>query len=343
MNNFDEEISLNPYFKLWDRGDGIGEIYLFNSIVAYIHGTQQIYPEDYYHYDEDLETYVAHDVEFEPVSCFPGVLQSSSNIFEYFKNQEIDSIEILVSLLSSISTDLLPPKPKGSIFDVFSQQEKFLLTKSFDFEVIKNGVVLNEDIANHFKDFSIYLKDKLSQYPEIKVSFIHHSPLNGNVYFLYQINQYYLHLVFNDDDKIIFGSINKSSQMKGIVMLECNEKNYEFIFQQILEKLKISPEIAQLTLSITEQSLSQIPRGKSKFINELIENQLSRFTYKLSHTSSFVLERQLQQFKKVAVTFVIDRKKLVQIVKEISIFDLDTISFISLLINDYFNKNEQHS
>ena len=25
------------------------------------------------------------------------------------------------------------------------------------------------------------------------------------------------------------------------------------------------------------------------------------------------------------------------------IFDLDTISFISLLINDYFNKNEQHS
>ena len=149
--------------------------------------------------------------------------------------------------------------------------------------------------------------------------------------------------VFNDDNKIIFGSINKSSQMKGIVMLECNEKNYEFIFKQILEKLKISPETAQLTLSLTEQSLSQIPRGKSKFINELIENQLSRFTYKLSHTSSFVLERQLQHLKKVAVTFIIDRKKLVQILNEISIFDLDTISFISLLINDYFNKNEQHS
>ena len=36
MINFEEEVILSPDFQFWDRGDGIGEISNFNSIIGCI-------------------------------------------------------------------------------------------------------------------------------------------------------------------------------------------------------------------------------------------------------------------------------------------------------------------
>lgn len=343
--NFNEEVVLNSYFQLWDRGDGVGEISLFNSIVGYIHSPKQIYPEDYYHYDESLETYVSDESEFVPVSCFPGILSSSNEILKYFNNNEIDSIEHLISLVSSVSTDLLPNKPKGSIIDIFSNQEKFLISRDFDFDTIKNGLELSPAIIQNFNDLSSLLKNKFTHYPEVSVSFLNHSYIHssGNVYFIYEINQYYLHLVFTKDNHVILGSINKSAKMQDIVILDCNEKNYNFVFETIVDKLKLLPHEARISLNLISEAVSSLPRGKNKFIIELLHEQINPFLSKISNSSAFILERNLQALPKKEQDFIINRDFLIQLKEHSSIFDLSIEDFISILINDYFHKDNQYS
>lgn len=340
MMNFEEEIILSPYFQFWDRGDGIGEISSFNSIIGYIHGEHQISPEDYFHYDTVLEHYVSDEVEFSPVSCFPGKIQSQNDYLKSFNNLNIDGVEHLSYLVNSITTESLPAKPKGSIIDIFSQQEKFLISRDFNFEIIKNGIDLSSVILNNFNLFSHYLKNYFLDYPEVSIEFLNHSYLNGNVYFLYQLNhKYFLHLVFNSDNKIILGAINKSQKMTEIVVLECSETNYLFICQDIIEKLHISSEQAVINISLTSASIERIPRGKNKFLNELITHQMEGFLFKISNSSIFILQRNLNKYSFEEQSICIDRVFLKEITNKFSIFNLPLPDLISLLINDYFHKD----
>lgn len=340
MINFEEEVILSPDFQFWDRGDGIGEISNFNSIIGYINGGQQIIPEDYFHYDPILEQYVADDKTLSPISCFPGTLNSQHESLKSFNSFSIDCIEHLFYLVNSIPSELLPLKPKGSVIDIFSQKEKFLISEDFNFDIIKNGIEISSLIVNNFNSFSSYFKNYFFDYPEISIEFLQHSYLNGNIYFLYQINQkYFLHLVFNSNNKIIMGEINKSRKMNEIIILDCIEKNYLFICQDILEKLKISSDEALITICLTQESIKNIPRGKSKFLNELIDNNLEGFIFKISHSSIFILQRNIKNQSTEEYLISIDRIKLKIIRDHIAIFNLTLTDFISLLINDYFNQN----
>jgi len=74
--DFESEIFISPCFQLWNRGDGIGEISIYNKIIAYIHGENEYQPN--YYWDEELGNYIdKDDIEFQPVSCFPGHFQTS--------------------------------------------------------------------------------------------------------------------------------------------------------------------------------------------------------------------------------------------------------------------------
>lgn len=335
--NFEQEIYLNPFLKFWDRGDGVAEISLFNSIIAFIHGEQQIFPEDYYHYDENLETYVSHeDVDFSPVSCFPGRLTSDNEIFKMFNHINVECLDHLYSLVNSLPSNLFPDKPKGSVFDIFSQQDKFLISKEVNFEIIKNGLDINSNIIDNFNSFSHYLHKYFLNYPDISIDFINHSFLNGNVYFLYQLNsKNFLHLVFTSDDKIILGSITKSSKMKDIVILNSSEKNYLFICQTIIEKLNISVENATFKIHIISDFIQHLPREKNIFINDLLKNHLNNFIFTLSNSSPFILERNISRYNTTEHIFSINREVLNNVLQKISIFGLPVDKFIYLLFNDY--------
>lgn len=48
MMDFESEIFISPCFQLWNRGDGIGEISIYNKIIAYIHGENEYQPNYYW-------------------------------------------------------------------------------------------------------------------------------------------------------------------------------------------------------------------------------------------------------------------------------------------------------
>lgn len=342
-NNFDDEISLSPFFKLWNRGDGIGEIYLFNSIIGYIHGEQQL--EDGYHYDEDLGDYVVDEEhEYQLVSCFPGHLSSSHELLKPFSNSPIDCLDHLISLVQSVPENLLPPKPKGSVIDVFSGHEKFLISRDFDFEIVVHGAVISDSILQHFSDFSHYLKDFLENYPEVHIEFLNHSYLNGNIYFIYELqNKYLLHLVFNQNNQVIFGAINQSAQMKSIVMLDCSYKNYEFICLSILEKLNISSEQAKINIQINTEYLNLLPKRKNVFFSDVIQSHFDSFISLLNNQGSFILERDLKMTSSKNLQFSISRQELLFLKTKIKPFGLDLISCMSLFINHLLKNQPKFS
>lgn len=344
MNNeFEEDLFLSPFFKLWNRGDGIGEIYLFNSIVAYIHGEQQL--EESYYYDQESDSYIPNEnYEYQPVSCFPGYLSSSHDLLKHFSNTHLDCLEHLISLIQSLPEELFPPKPKGSILDVFSGQEKFLLPKNFDFEIIAHGANISEQIISHFNSFSHYLKKFLENYPEIKIKFLNHSYLNGNVYFLYELqDKYLLHLVFNQEQQIILGEINRSSRMKPIVILNCSEKNYQFICDSILQKLHISFETAHFDLNVSDLYFSLLPNKKNIFLSDILKTHSDSFISILNNQGSFILERdfQKQPFKNLQFSF--NRHELIALISKIKTFDLTFDKFLSLFIHYYFTNQVKNS
>lgn len=338
-NNFNDEISLSPFFQLWDRGDGIGEIYLFNAIIGYIHGEQQL--DDGYYYDEELGDYVlSEDHEYQLVSCFPGHLSSSHELLKPFSNSPIDCLDHLISLVQSVPDSLLPPKPKGSVIDVFSGHEKFLISRNFDFEIVVHGATIADSIIQHFSDFSHYLQKFLENYPEVHIEFLNHSYLNGNVYFLYELqNKYLLHLVFNQNNQMIFGAINQSAQMKSIVILECSEKNYEFICQSILEKLNISSEQAKFNIQINTEYITRLPKRKNVFLSDVIQSHFDSFVSLLNNQGSFILERDLKMINSKNLQFTISRQELLFLKTKIKSFGLDLIPCMSLFIN-HLLKNE---
>ena len=337
--NFEDEISLSPFLKLWDRGDGIGEISCFNHIIGYIHGQQPIYPEDYFHYDETTDSYVEDDVDFSPVSCFPGQLTSHHKMLISLNNIEIDCIDHLSSLIQSISTEFLPAKPKGSVLDVFSNQEKFLISRNFDFDIIKNGVDLPPSILDNFNHFSYYLKNYFVNYPDVSIVFGQHCYLNGNVYFLYHINEKYcLHLVFNQDNQVILGIINKSHKMNIHSILDCSDNTYLSICEYIINKLKISSEKAIIHISLSKESVNNLPLRKNHFIQTLIDQQIEEFIFKLTNSSIFIIQRNITSISYEKHLITIDRATLITIQDQIRIFDIDISTFFSLFINAYYNK-----
>lgn len=333
--SFTSEIFISPCFNLWNRGDGIGEISIYNHIIAYIHGENEYIPN--YYWDEELGNYnTKEDQEFEPVSCFPGYLQTSDERLIHLNSLFIESQEHLISLLDSIKN--LPEKPKGSIFDVFSQSEKFLMSLNFDFDVLSKGHDIDSLILNNFNAFSQYLFDFTSNYPEISVSFIKHSYLNGNIYFHYLINdKYNLHLVFNADNKIVLGEINKRSKMQNVISLSCSSDNFLLICNTIIDKLKINSQIAQLTIRTTIDNKRTLSYNKSNF-KEIITNFLDEFKFYLSQQSFFVLHREFEKNNLIDFSFEIERELIKEIKTEADLFNIKTIDFIELIINTYFDK-----
>jgi hypothetical protein len=334
-NNFEDEIILSPFFKLWDRGDGIGEIYLFNCIVGYIHGEQQL--EDGNYYDANLDETIIDTPQYDYVSCFPGYLSSSHELLKPFFNSYIDCLEHLVSLVQAIPSDFLPDKPKGSVIDVFSGQEKFLISKNFDFDIVINGATISDSILSNFSDFSSYLKKFLNSYPDIQIKFNHHCFLNGNVYFSYELqNKYFLHFVFNENNQILIGEINQSSKMKSIVMLDCSEKNYHFICLTILDKLKISSEKAKFNIKISKEFLSLVPFRKNAFIENILQTYIQPFYSTLQNQGAFILNREFQKQDSFDLTVSLNRQQIIILNQNIQAYNLNISDFLSLFIHDFF-------
>lgn len=335
MNDFDSEKFISPCFQLWNRGDGIGEISIYNKIIAYIHGENQYEPN--YYWDEELGNYnTKNDEEFEPVSCFPGYLQTSDQKIIHLNSMYIESLEHLQSLLEN--TPNLPEKPKGSIFDVFSQSEKFLTSLNFDFDIISNGHSIDDIILDNFNQFSQYFFNFISEYPEIQISFVKHCYLNENVYFQYIINdKYFLHLVFSNDGKIILGDINKRSKMTNIISLTASDSNYLLICNTLIDKLKINTQIAYLNVQITIDN-----KKNSTYIlkhcEEIIQNFLDEFKFSLMKESSFIIQRDFNQNSSEEILIKFDRKFLNNIQKEALLFNLNIIHFIELLLHQYYKK-----
>ena len=337
----DNEIFIPPSFKFWNRGDGFGEITLFQRIIATIHGDIQFSPEDYYTYDEELGAYIetTDEIEFEPVSCFPGTFQSENDILKSFNGQYIENIEHLISLVESFPIDLLPKKPKGSIFDVFSQSDKFLISRNFDFDVLLHGKDLNQNVIENFSNFSNFLLQFTKKYKEINIEFLSHSNLNDNVYFLYQINEkFYLHLVFTKENKFILGEINKSTKMNLLNELNCNEYNYQSVCDIILEKLNIVQDEVSFEISYNQLLDNIIPHKKTSFFNELFENHLEQYIEEIKNSSFFILNRNLKSNQKTQFTCKIKRESFNLICNYSNLFNVTNTDFIDVFISFYFYK-----
>lgn len=336
--DFENEVSLTPYISLWDRGDGYGEISLFNSIVAYVEGQNLSNPEDYYHYDEELGQYVEDYFEYIPTSCFPGNFTTSNEIFKSLEKMQVQSQEHLTALLYSISPSLLPPKPKGSISDIFSQKEKFLVTKDFNTDIVINGKDLDINIVQNFNYFSNSFYHFFLDYPEVSIKFINHCYLNGNVNFLYGINEtYFLNIVLSQDNKIIFSPVSKKVQMKNVRYLSFNDENISLVFTNILEKLKVSKDFAKIELELNKNIDSFIENDKNQFITEIINLNFNDFIYQLSKSSFFVLQRNLKNKDFHTVSVLLERNLIQKASKEIQPFKISTVDFLSLLINSMFD------
>jgi len=333
--NFNSEIFIAPCFQLWNRGDGIGEISIYNKIVAYIHGENEYMPN--YYWDEETSNYQEKDdVSFEPVSCFPGHFQTSDESLIHLNSLFIESLEHLQSLLENIPN--LPEKPKGSVFDLFSQSEKFLTSLNFDFNVISSGHNIEQSILNNFNQFSQYFFNFIKNYPEINVSFLKHCYLNENVYFNYIVNEkYFLHLVFSKDDKIILGEINKRSKMNNVISLSCSEDNFLLICNTLIDKLNISSEQAELKIKISIDNKKN-NNYIQKHCEEIIQNFLEEFKFDLMKESSFILQREFNKNNLIDCSIKLKRSFLNNISDHSSLFNLNVIHFIELLLNQYYKK-----
>lgn len=343
MNNsyFDKEMTLSYAFKLWDRGDGIGEISLFNTIIGYIHGKNQ--PSDGYYYDEELEQYVEDEtVEYTPVSCFPGYLSSGHTLLKPFASTEIDCVEHLISLVQSLPDELLPPKPKGSVIDIFSGQEKFLISRGFDIDVIREGKTLHQNIIDNFNSFSSYLKHFLENFPEISIEFLNHSYVNGNVYVQYLLKQnYFLNIVFTEDNQLLVGKINKSGKFNIFTTLDSDNNCYQTICDSIVTTLDLSLQSAKIKLNISALLLQYVPRQKNSFFNEILSFQSEAFLVALTNRGQFLLQRDLNILDSTDIEIVVDREQLLIFKEKIKQFELDILYTLSLFMN-YFLKHKHN-
>lgn len=335
--DFTNTVALSDFFNLWDRGDGIGEICLFNTLIGSVTGDNTL--PDNYIYDEELEKFVEIEVDFNLVSCFPGTLNSGHEVLKPFNNTYIDCIEHLASLLQSIGPDLLPNKPKGSVIDIFSGNEKFLVSKHFDIEIIRHGAQFSDKIIENFTHFSHYFKNYFANYPEVIIGFLSHSYLNGNMYVCYEIaEKYFLHLVFNENNEMILGKINQTSQMKILSTLACEDSSYQTVCETILSSLNIDLYNAKFVIPVSQAYLSCIPKQKNKFLTEILNYHTTPFLLDLSNRGNFLVERDLNLQQTTNVDFTISRLDLLSFKEKIMAYDLDTIDTLSLLIN-YYLKN----
>lgn len=336
---FEEEITLSPSFKLWDRGDGIGEISLHNTIIGYIHGDNQL--SDGYYYDEDLEQYVEDtEVEFIAVSCFPGHLSSGHTLFQPFSNTYIDCIEHLISLIQSLPSDLLPEKPKGSVIDIFSGQEKFLISRDFDVDLVRYGKELDKNIVENFNSFSCYMKNYLQQFPEVHILFLNHCYVNGNVYVQYQLNNnYFLSVLFNKHNEILLGKINKSGKFNNISTYNCEDNSYKTICDSIFLALNLSYDTSKIHIHLAECLSYKIPKQKNIFFNDIIAHHSEEFLLHLYNRGRFLLERDLNIQKTNIIEVHISRAQILILQEKLSTYDISISDGLSLFMNYFLSKH----